>query len=43
MAQGLHPRVIADGFDLAKDHVLEFLDSFTVSIVRQPLLLVALQ
>jgi len=25
---GLHPRVIADGFDDAKDHVLKFLEEF---------------
>lgn len=26
--EGLHPRVITDGYDLARDHVLELLDSF---------------
>lgn len=30
LAEGLHPRVISDGFDLAKAHVLNFLDEFKV-------------
>lgn len=29
--QGLHPRVIADGFDIAKEAVLEFLETFKVN------------
>jgi len=28
LGEGLHPRVVSDGFDLAKAHVLEFLDGF---------------
>ena len=28
LGEGLHPRVVSDGFDLAKAHVLEFLDEF---------------
>ena len=30
LAEGLHPRVVSDGFDLAKAHVLDFLDEFKV-------------
>jgi T-complex protein 1 subunit zeta len=30
LSEGLHPRVVADGFDLAKAHALEFLDEFKV-------------
>lgn len=30
--EGLHPRVITDGYEKAKEHVLEFLDSFKKSI-----------
>mmetsp|Transcript_46743 Transcript_46743/g.94284 ORF Transcript_46743/g.94284 Transcript_46743/m.94284 type:complete len:543 (-) Transcript_46743:258-1886(-) len=26
--EGLHPRVITEGYELAKDHILEFLDEF---------------
>lgn len=29
-SEGLHPRVIADGFDIARDATLEFLDGFKV-------------
>lgn len=29
--QGLHPRVIAEGYDLAKEQVLEFLEGFKVA------------
>lgn len=29
--EGLHPRIIADGFEKARGHVMEFLDDFTVS------------
>jgi T-complex protein 1 subunit zeta len=29
--EGLHPRIIADGFDLAKEHVLKFLDQFKIA------------
>jgi T-complex protein 1 subunit zeta len=32
--QGLHPRVVAEGFDLAKDHAVAFLDSFKVAKPR---------
>lgn len=31
LSEGLHSRVIADGFDLAKEHVLKFLDEFKVA------------
>ncbi|TFJ82776.1 hypothetical protein NSK_005969 [Nannochloropsis salina CCMP1776] len=31
LSEGLHPRVIAEGYDLAKDRVLEFLDTFKVA------------
>lgn len=31
LADGLHPRVIAEGFDLAKDHAVKFLETFKVS------------
>ena len=27
-SEGLHPRVVCDGYDLAKDHVLTFLEGF---------------
>lgn len=30
ITQGLHPRTLADGFELAKNHTLEFLDKFKV-------------
>merc|ERR1719149_244674 len=30
LAEGLLPRVVSDGFDLAKAHVLDFLDEFKV-------------
>jgi T-complex protein 1 subunit zeta len=30
LQEGLHPRIITEGFDLAKEHVLEFLDGFKV-------------
>jgi T-complex protein 1 subunit zeta len=41
--EGLHPRVIVDGYDLAKDETLKFLDSFKVTkeIDRELLLSVA--
>jgi len=29
-AEGLHPRVITDGFDIARDATLKFLDEFKV-------------
>lgn len=32
--QGLHPRLVAEGFDLAKDHAVAFLDTFKVSKPR---------
>jgi T-complex protein 1 subunit zeta len=32
--QGLHPRVVAEGFDLAKDHAVAFLDTFKVDKPR---------
>ena len=28
--EGVHPRVLTDGFEMAKDHTLEFLDEFKV-------------
>lgn len=41
--EGLHPRVIVDGYDMAKDETLKFLDSFKVTreIDRELLLSVA--
>jgi len=36
LTEGLHPRVIADGFDAARDHVLDLLESFKIDI-RDPL------
>ncbi|CAM9808818.1 unnamed protein product, partial [Choristocarpus tenellus] len=30
LSEGLHPRVLTEGFELAKDHVLELLDKFRV-------------
>jgi T-complex protein 1 subunit zeta len=30
LQEGLHPRVIADGFELAKKKALEFLETFKV-------------
>jgi T-complex protein 1 subunit zeta len=30
LTEGLHPRIIADGFELAKTRTLEFLDSFRI-------------
>ncbi len=33
LQEGLHPRVIAEGYDLAKDKVLEFLETFKVGRV----------
>ena len=35
LSEGLHPRVIAEGYDLAKDRVLEFLDTFKVGVARR--------
>jgi len=32
LAEGLHPRLIAEGFDLARDEVMRFLDTFKVNI-----------
>lgn len=32
MADGLHPRLIAEGFDLARDETIKFLDNFKVPI-----------
>lgn len=32
LAEGLHPRLIAEGFDLAREDVLKFLDSFKVTV-----------
>lgn len=31
LSEGLHPRIIADGFELAKDRALEFLDKFAMN------------
>ena len=31
IAEGVHPRVIADGFELAKTHAVAFLDKFKVA------------
>lgn len=30
--EGLHPRIIADGFEKAREHVVEFLDDFKVAV-----------
>jgi T-complex protein 1 subunit zeta len=32
LAEGLHPRIVADGFDLAKARAIEFLDTFKVDV-----------
>merc|ERR550532_1336907 len=32
LADGLHPRLVADGFDLAREEALKFLDGFKVSV-----------
>ena len=32
LQEGLHPRIISDGFDLAKDRCIEFLDKFKVEM-----------
>jgi len=32
LADGLHPRLVADGFDLAREEALKFLDGFKVSM-----------
>ncbi|KAL3823451.1 hypothetical protein ACHAXA_010211 [Cyclostephanos tholiformis] len=34
IAEGLHPRVISDGFDIARDATLKFLDDFKVDYNR---------
>jgi T-complex protein 1 subunit zeta len=31
IAEGVHPRIIADGFELAKNHAVDFLEKFKVS------------
>jgi T-complex protein 1 subunit zeta len=31
-AEGLHPRIITDGFDIARDATIAFLDTFKVSM-----------
>ena len=36
-SEGLHPRVLADGFDIARDATLEFLDGFKVDHGATPL------
>jgi len=43
ISEGLHPRVIADGYELAKDEALKFLDGFklTKDVDRELLLSVA--
>mmetsp|Transcript_385 Transcript_385/g.744 ORF Transcript_385/g.744 Transcript_385/m.744 type:complete len:567 (-) Transcript_385:204-1904(-) len=35
-SEGLHPRVIADGFDIARDATIQFLDQFKVNYAPQP-------
>jgi len=35
--EGLHPRVITDGYDIARDATLKFLESFKVSLGEDPL------
>lgn len=44
MADGLHPRVITEGFDLAKGEALKFLEQFKVrkEMTREDLMHVAL-
>merc|ERR1719499_2782988 len=32
LAEGLHPRLIAEGFDLAREESLKFLDGFKVTV-----------
>merc|ERR1719401_2473361 len=32
LAEGLHPRLIAEGFDLAREEMVKFLDAFKVSV-----------
>merc|ERR1719183_2961796 len=32
LAEGLHPRLIAEGFDLARDETMSFLDGFKVPV-----------
>merc|ERR1711871_736562 len=32
LTDGLHPRLIAEGFDIAREEALKFLDSFKVSL-----------
>lgn len=34
-SEGLHPRVITDGFDIARDAVIDFLDSFKVPVENE--------
>lgn len=34
-AEGLHPRIITDGYDIARDAALEFLDSFKIPVVSK--------
>jgi len=36
--EGLHPRVITDGFDIARDEVLKFLNEFKVSFEKENVL-----
>jgi len=36
LAEGLHPRLIAEGFDLAREEMVKFLDTFKVA-VKDPL------
>ena len=31
LSEGLHPQVITEGYDLAKDHAIEFLDKFKIA------------
>lgn len=34
-AEGLHPRIITDGYDIARDAALEFLDNFKIPVVAK--------
>jgi len=34
LAEGLHPRLIAEGFDLAREEMVTFLDSFKVAVAN---------
>ncbi len=35
-SEGLHPRVITDGYDIARDATIKFLDEFKVAVKNEP-------